>query len=117
MKNVSFPAFRAIVLLVLALAVFASAALNTARPSVNGKLHVQGIDLYDEGGNPVILRGASTHGLAWFPQFVNHKLFKQLSSEWRQKAFLFFYCCFYYRYRFILIKVTGYSVTCIRNES
>lgn len=82
MKNVSFPAFRAIVLLVLALAVFASAALNTARPSVNGKLHVQGTGLYDEAGTQVVLRGASTHGLTWFPQFVNNGLFKQLSTEW-----------------------------------
>lgn len=82
MKNVSFPAFRAIVLLVFALAVFASAALNTARPSVNGKLHVQGTGLYDEAGTQVVLRGASTHGLTWFPQFVNNGLFKQLSTEW-----------------------------------
>ena len=82
MKNVSFPAFRAIVLLVLALAVFASAALNTARPSVNGKLHVQGTGLYDEAGTQVVLRGASTHGLTWFPQYVNNNLFRQLSREW-----------------------------------
>ena len=68
--------------MVLAIALSANAASTVARPSINGKLHVQGIDLYDEGGNPVILRGASTHGLAWFPQFVNNKLFKQLSSEW-----------------------------------
>ena len=82
MKNVSFSVFQAIVLLVLALAVFASAALNTARPSVNGKLHVQGTGLYDEAGTQVVLRGASTHGLTWFPQFVNNGLFKQLSTEW-----------------------------------
>ena len=82
MKNVSFSVFRAIVLLVFALAVFASAALNNARPSVNGKLHVQGTGLYDEAGTQVVLRGASTHGLTWFPQFVNNGLFKQLSTEW-----------------------------------
>ena len=82
MKKSIFPILRAISLLVLAIALSAHAVSTVARPSTNGKLHVQGIDLYDEGGNPVILRGASTHGLAWFPQFVNHKLFKQLSSEW-----------------------------------
>ena len=82
MKKSISPILRAISLLVLAIALSAHATSTVARPSINGKLHVQGIDLYDEGGNPVILRGASTHGLAWFPQFINNKLFKQLSSEW-----------------------------------
>ena len=73
---------RTILLTTFALAVFASAALNTARPSINGKLHVQGTGLFDEAGTQVVLRGASTHGLTWFPQFVNNGLFKQLSTEW-----------------------------------
>ena len=34
-----------------------------ARPSVNGKLHVQGTDLFDEQGNQVVIKGASTHSL------------------------------------------------------
>ena len=82
MKNVSFIISRTIILFVLSLAVLASAATYTARPSVNGKLHVQGTGLYDEAGTQVVLRGASTHGLTWFPQFVNNGLFKQLSTEW-----------------------------------
>lgn len=53
-----------------------------ARTSVNGKLHVQGTDLFDEHGNQVVLKGPSTHGLTWFPQFVNNGLFHQLSREW-----------------------------------
>lgn len=36
---------------------------ETARPSVNGKLHVQGQVLADESGKEVQLRGVSTHGL------------------------------------------------------
>jgi cellulose synthase (UDP-forming) len=54
----------------------------TARPSTNGKLHVVGTELYDEHGKMVVLKGASTHGLTWFPKYVNNGLFKQLSAEW-----------------------------------
>ena len=73
---------RIVTLLVFCLATFASAEVVNARPSVNGKLHVQGTDLFDEQGNQVVIKGASTHGLTWFPQFVNNGLFHQLSREW-----------------------------------
>ena len=62
--------------------VSAAFAGSVARPSTSGKLHVEGTRLYDESGKQVLLKGASTHGLAWYPQFVNEKLFRQLSSEW-----------------------------------
>ncbi|MCR5342830.1 MAG: cellulase family glycosylhydrolase [Butyrivibrio sp.] len=55
---------------------------ETARPSVNGRLHVDGGKLVDESGKPVQLRGISTHGLTWYPDFIDEKLFKQLSDEW-----------------------------------
>lgn len=47
-----------------------------------GALHVKGTDLCDSKGNPVQLRGVSTHGLAWFPQYVNEKLVKELHENW-----------------------------------
>ncbi len=53
---------------------------NLAVPSVNGKLHVEGSKLCDEKGNEVQLRGVSTHGLAWFPQYVNNECFATLKS-------------------------------------
>ena len=68
--------------MIFALVTFANAEVINARPSVNGKLHVQGTDLFDEQGNQVVIKGASTHGLTWFPQFVNNGLFHQLSREW-----------------------------------
>ena len=64
----------------MAVAVYASNPI--ARPSVNGKLHVEGTVLRDSNGDLAILKGTSTHGLTWFPQFVNTSLFKQLSKEW-----------------------------------
>ena len=53
-----------------------------ARPSTTGQLCVTGTKLTDQAGNPVVLRGVSTHGLQWYPQFVNDSLFAQLSQEW-----------------------------------
>ena len=55
---------------------------TTARPSTTGALAVKGNALVDAQGNAVQLRGVSTHGLQWFPEYVNKSLFKQLSSEW-----------------------------------
>lgn len=51
-------------------------------PSTCGALRVEGTQLVAEDGTPVQLRGVSTHGLAWFPQFVNEDCFRQLHDEW-----------------------------------
>lgn len=53
-----------------------------ACPSVNGALHVEGTQLTDKNGNPVQLRGISTHGIAWFPDYINEACFQQLHEEW-----------------------------------
>lgn len=45
-------------------------------------LYVEGTRLCDEDGNAVQLRGVSTHGLAWYPQYVNDKYFKELHNKW-----------------------------------
>ncbi len=69
----------------LFLAAMASAdttSVVNARPSINGKLHVEGTNLFDEHGNQVVIKGASTHGLTWFPQYINNNLFRQMSREW-----------------------------------
>lgn len=47
-----------------------------AAPSVSGVLHVDGAVLTGEDGEPVQLRGVSTHGLAWFPEYVNIDCFR-----------------------------------------
>ena len=47
-----------------------------------GQLSVKGADLVDKDGNPVQLRGISTHGIQWFPQFVNKEAFKTLRDDW-----------------------------------
>ncbi len=48
-----------------------------------GALQVVGTQLCDGNGNAVQLRGISTHGLAWFPDYVNAELFRELHDEWK----------------------------------
>lgn len=53
-----------------------------ATPATCGALHVEGTQLVDEDGNPVQLKGISTHGIAWFPSYVNKDCFRQFREEW-----------------------------------
>lgn len=56
------------------------------KPSVAGALQVLSIDgvstLCDKNGNPLQLRGMSTHGLQWFPEVLNNNAFAALSNDW-----------------------------------
>ncbi|MBQ9328584.1 MAG: cellulase family glycosylhydrolase [Solobacterium sp.] len=47
-----------------------------------GALHVEEGRLVNVDGNPVQLRGISTHGLAWYPEYVNKDAFRTLRDEW-----------------------------------
>ena len=58
-----------------------------ARPSQNGALSVKGTQLVDEKGQAVQLRGISTHGIAWFPDFVNQDAVMQLGKDWGANLF------------------------------
>lgn len=55
---------------------------DSATPSVAGRLKVKGSQLVSETGEPVQLRGVSTHGLAWFPDYVNQTFFRELRESW-----------------------------------
>ena len=55
---------------------------GTAYPSTAGALHVEGTQLTDSHGNAIQLKGISTHGLAWFPEYVNEDCFRQFRQEW-----------------------------------
>lgn len=46
------------------------------------KLHVEGTAIVNEQGEKVQLRGISTHGIAWFPQYINQEFFTQMHDEW-----------------------------------
>lgn len=47
-----------------------------------GALHVQGTKLYDQRGKVVQLRGVSTHGLSWYSDYINEKMFQELHDKW-----------------------------------
>jgi endoglucanase len=55
--------------------------------SAHGQLRVEGADLVDRDGNPYQLRGMSTHGIQWFPQFVNESAVKELRDDWNTNVF------------------------------
>ncbi len=50
--------------------------------SQHGKLSVVGTNIVDENGKVFQLKGVSTHGLQWFPQYVNKSAFQSLRDEW-----------------------------------
>lgn len=56
--------------------------LESGTPVGNhGQLSVKGVDLVDKNGSKYQLKGVSTHGLQWFPQYVNKDTFKTL-RDW-----------------------------------
>ena len=48
----------------------------------HGALHVENGKLTDADGNTVQLYGISTHGIAWFPQYINYDSFRTLRDDW-----------------------------------
>lgn len=48
----------------------------------HGALKVSGTDLKDSQGSTVQLKGVSTHGIAWFPQYVNKNAFQTLRDRY-----------------------------------
>lgn len=60
------------------------------KPSVGGTLQIlkkNGIStLCDKSGNPIQLRGMSTHGLQWFPGIINNNAFAALSGDWNSNV-------------------------------
>ncbi len=60
------------------------------KPSVGGALQLLMKDdvmtLSDQNGDPIQLRGMSTHGLQWFPDIVNDNAFSALSNDWESNV-------------------------------
>jgi len=66
-------------------------AVTSANPSAtekgsplasHGALSVSGRDIIDQNGNKFQLKGVSTHGLAWYPDYVNKSAFQYLRDNW-----------------------------------
>ena len=47
-----------------------------------GALQVKGTQLCDSEGNPIQLRGVSTHGISWYPEYVNPEAIAFMHQKW-----------------------------------
>ena len=55
---------------------------GTTPVAAHGQLSVRGTQLVDKNGKGYQLRGMSTHGITWFPDFVNENAFRTLRDDW-----------------------------------
>ncbi|MBO3102294.1 cellulase family glycosylhydrolase [Cellulomonas fengjieae] len=56
---------------------------GTTPLAINGQLSVCGVNLCNQYGKPIQLRGASTHGLQWFPGCYNTSSLNTLADDWK----------------------------------
>jgi endoglucanase len=91
MKKLSMAILTAVLLLSLAACSTKETSVSTSTPTPqrednsftrHGKLSVIGADLVDKNGEKVQLYGMSTHGIGWFPQYVNYESFRTLREDW-----------------------------------
>lgn len=50
------------------------------------RLQVKGTQLVNSSGKKVQLRGISTHGLSWYPEYVNQSAFTFMKKNWKVNA-------------------------------
>lgn len=95
-KKICFPLLTAAICTLTACGKAAEATTNTDASAyksdaakaastpyeLHGALHVDGADLMDENGEKFQLYGMSTHGIGWFPQYINQDSFRTLRDDW-----------------------------------
>ena len=55
--------------------------------SYNGKLKVDGINLVNQYGEIIQLRGISSHGIQWYSKYANEEVIKTLRDDWNANVF------------------------------
>ena len=68
--------------LLLAIVIASSLASTPVYAAKLPALKVKGTQLVNSKGKSVRLKGVSTHGLSWFPQYVNQKSFTYMKKKW-----------------------------------
>ncbi|MFZ5987510.1 MAG: cellulase family glycosylhydrolase [Bacillota bacterium] len=76
----------------IVLSVFAAFHISTSFAagdivSQYGKLKVVGSQLCNQSGQPIQLKGMSSHGLQWYGNFVNYNSMKWLRDDWGMTVF------------------------------
>lgn len=74
----------------------AAVSLGTGQASCSAAkkpsaLHIEGTKIVNASGKTVTLKGVSTHGIAWFPQYVNKKCFQSFKKMGANTIRLAFY--------------------------
>ncbi|MCR5792709.1 MAG: glycoside hydrolase family 5 protein [Lachnospiraceae bacterium] len=54
-----------------------------AKASKVKTLYVKSGKLCDKKGKTIQLRGVSSHGMSWYPEYMNGKMIKELHSKWK----------------------------------
>ena len=74
-----------IILVILSpiLTIFTKVEATSTPVSIHGNLSVQGTNIVDRNEKNFQLRGVSTHGIAWFPQYVNQEAFNYMRDNWK----------------------------------
>lgn len=60
---------------------------GSAAVSANGQLQVIGTQLCSASSEPIVLRGISTAGIAWFPELATRESMQTLRNEWKTSVF------------------------------
>jgi endoglucanase len=56
-------------------------ASGTTPVAANGQLSVSGTKIVNQSGQPFVIKGVSTHGIAWFPQYITKDGFQTLRDS------------------------------------
>ncbi len=56
---------------------------KSARAAASPALSVSGTRIVNSKGKTVQLRGVSTHGLSWYPEYVNQSAFTYMKKNWK----------------------------------
>jgi endoglucanase len=54
---------------------------GTTPVAANGQLYVKGTKIVNQNGQPFVIKGVSTHGIAWFPQYITKDGFQTLRDS------------------------------------
>lgn len=80
-KRIRWFGIGVIVLLLLAGGLYRGNTASATPVSANGQLQVKGSKIVNAKGKPFVIKGVSTHGLSWYPQYVNKAAFSTLKKE------------------------------------
>lgn len=70
-------------LLLTALLISMALSLTSVQAAKLPALKVKGTQLVNAGGRAVQLKGVSTHGLSWFPGYVDQRSFDHIKKKWK----------------------------------